>query len=63
MDKQQSKLNEYLPENPMVPSEVLQIALMSDFFAETEHFKFMYEWKKNIEAAFPEALPGISALH
>jgi len=33
MDKQQSKLNEYLPENPMVPSEVLQIALMSDFFA------------------------------
>jgi len=39
MVKQQSKLNEYLRENRVVPSEILQIALMTDFFGEAEHFE------------------------
>lgn len=39
MEQQQSKLNDYLRESHMVPLEILQIALMTDFFNEAEHFE------------------------
>jgi DNA-binding transcriptional MerR regulator len=39
MEHQQSKLNAYLIENHMVPSEILQVALMTDFFEESDHFE------------------------
>ncbi|NMA33300.1 MAG: MerR family DNA-binding transcriptional regulator [Clostridiaceae bacterium] len=37
--EQQLKLNAYLAENQMVPLEVLQVTLMTDFFDEAEHFE------------------------
>lgn len=39
IEEQQLKLNEYLTENRMVPLEMLQVSLMTDFFNEAEHFE------------------------
>jgi hypothetical protein len=38
--QQQSKLNDYLGKNHLVPLEILQVGLMTDFFgSETEYFE------------------------